>query len=90
MRTENYYIDYRYIPGSLKDGSSLDNGAVMREARRTRRSVAKRIAELKADARIQWIKVRGHDVASPLSSYGHSQSAAVAALVERGLKEGEG
>lgn len=58
IRTENYYIDYRYIPGSIRDNSSLDNGAVMTVARRYRAQAEKHLDELKADTRIQWAKMR--------------------------------
>lgn len=70
IRTENYFVDYRYIPGSLGDGGSLDNGAVMREACRYRKSAEARLSELKADTRIQWAKLAGSHVNLPTSSYG--------------------
>ncbi len=49
-------IAYRYIPGARGDGGSLDNGAVMVEEFRLRKSRAKRIETLRADTRIQWVR----------------------------------
>lgn len=57
MQTENYTISYRYIPGSIGDHSSLDNGACMTVARRTLASAQKKFAELQADDRIQWVSI---------------------------------
>lgn len=70
MRTENYYIDYRYVPGSLGDGSSLDHGAMMRAARRTRKAAESFVAALKNDPRIQWVALEKAHVARSTSSYG--------------------
>lgn len=67
---ENYYIDYRYIPGSLGTGSSLDNGAVMREARRTRSAADRRVRNLQADARIQWVQLIGRHANMATSNHG--------------------
>lgn len=49
-------LAYRYIPGALGDGGSLDNGAVMTQEFRLTKSRDKRLAELQADPRIQWVK----------------------------------
>lgn len=69
MQIENYFIDYRYVPGSLGDHSSADNGAVIRIARRTRGAAENRITELRADPRVQWVKGRGRAAAKPEWSY---------------------
>ena len=57
MQTENYTITYRYIPGSLGSGCSLDNGATMSVSRRTRAAAEKAQAHLAADPNIQWVQV---------------------------------
>lgn len=54
MRDPRNTIAYRYRPGSLGTGTSLDNGAVMTVAYRRRATRDKRLAELRADPRIQW------------------------------------
>lgn len=51
-----FRLHYRYIPGALGDNSSLDNGAVMTVEFRLRKSRAKKLAELKADRRVQWVR----------------------------------
>lgn len=58
VNTEGYYIDYRFIPGAIGDGGSLDNGASMREARRTRKAALAQFEALRADPRIQWVTVQ--------------------------------
>lgn len=70
MRTENYYINYRYNPGSLGTHLSLDYGAVMCVARRYRKSAEKLLAELRADPRIQWAQLLDDSVSLATSSYG--------------------
>ena len=57
VNTETYKISYRYVPGSLGNGSSLDNGAVQTIARRTIKSARKAYAAIKADGRIQWVEL---------------------------------
>lgn len=49
-------LAYRYIPGALGDGGSLDNGAVMTQEFRLTKSRDRRLAELRVDPRIQWAK----------------------------------
>jgi hypothetical protein len=51
-----FCIAYRYIPGSLETDSSLNNGAIMTQEFRLRKSRAKRLAELSADPKIQWCR----------------------------------
>jgi ribosomal protein S2 len=70
MRTENYYIDYRYIPGSLGNSSSLDNGAIMRESRRTSKAAQRLIARLKSDPQIQWARCSDQDLSRSDQTYG--------------------
>ena len=47
-------LSYRYIPGAVGDGTPWDNGALMTQEFRLSKSRDKRLAELKADPRIQW------------------------------------
>lgn len=61
MQTENYYIDYRHVPGSLGSGTSLDHGAVVREARRTLKSAQSRYEALVSDETIQWATLQRRD-----------------------------
>ena len=49
-------LSYRYIPGALGTGDSLDHGAVMSEEYRLSASRDRRLAELRADPRVQWAK----------------------------------
>jgi hypothetical protein len=51
-----FRLIYRHTPGSLGDNSSLDNGAVMTLEFRLRKSRDKRLSELGADRRIQWVR----------------------------------
>lgn len=50
-----FRLTYRYIPGAIGDGSSLDNGAIMTVEFRWQKSRAKRLAKLRADRRVQWV-----------------------------------
>lgn len=54
-------LSYRYTPGSLGTGTSLDRGAVMTEEYRLTSSRDRRLAELRADPRVQWAKA-GHEL----------------------------
>lgn len=53
-------LAYRYIPGSLGTGTSLDHGAVATEEYRLTVTRDRRLAGLRADRRVQWAKA-GHE-----------------------------
>lgn len=57
MKTENYIITYRHIPGALGTGCTLDNGAAVTVARRTRAAAEKVRAALESDSAVQWVRV---------------------------------
>lgn len=50
-------LAYRYIPGSLKTGCTMDNGSVNTEEFRLTKSRDKRLTELQANPNVQWAKV---------------------------------
>lgn len=56
IKAAKHQVHYRYIPGTVGDGKPWDNGAVMSQEFRLRKSRDKRLAELKADQRVQWAK----------------------------------
>ncbi len=52
-------VAYRYRPGSLGTGTPLDHGAVVSEEYRLSSSRDRRLAELRADPRVQWAEASG-------------------------------
>ncbi len=84
-RRNDLTIAYRYRPGAIGDGGTLDNGAVVTQEFVTRRSRDKRLAALRSDPRVQWSRICG-DTSSATSSYANqavpsdAATAAVAAV----------